>query len=130
MHIYSYNSEYIQCNSRFESKWKHKKFEIDGIRTDEICIENWFEDDEMLIPLKPRDMPYFVFGITKSRDCVGRLLADQQVRIGIATLLLNLKFEFDNKIYGSQPQDVRIKYERGLGKKLETNSMCYKVTRV
>ena len=83
----------------------------------------------MLIPRKARDMPYFVFGITKSRDCVGKRLADQEVRIGIATLLLNFKFEFDSEIYGDTPQNVVIKYNRGLGKKIETRSMCYKVSR-
>ena len=108
-----YNSEYIHKYSKYESQWKHNKLSNGcDMYNDEICLENWFEDDNDFTKLKKiGSMPFFPFGMGK-RDCLGRRLAQNEFEIFIASLMMNFSFSFDCEKYGNNPANVKIEWKR------------------
>ena len=58
----------------------------------EICLENWLDDDGSF---KPNDSD-IIFGHGR-RDCVGKMLAMKELHIIMGYLLLNYEFELEDK---------------------------------
>ena len=73
----------VHCDNNNEQWINNKK---------EICLENWLDDNGSFKPNKSE----LTFG-HGYRDCVGKMLAMKELHIVIGYLLLNYKFEFENK---------------------------------
>ena len=58
----------------------------------EMCLENWLNETGSFKPNKSE----LTFG-HGYRDCVGKMLAMKELHIVIGYLLLNYKFEFEDK---------------------------------
>ena len=96
-----YNIEYIHKMNQFETKWNHNNNDKSGInncRNDQVCFSNWIDDKTGKLK-KTSEMPFMAFGIGP-RDCAGRKLAENEIQMLLALLLLNYKFSFNEKKYG------------------------------
>ena len=115
-----YNSEYIHKYSKYEKEWKHKEYNINDKQNDQICLENWLEIDVNSGKsklLKQTSLPYVLFGIGK-RDCVGKRLAENEIEMFIASLILNYRVQFNCQKYGNNPNDVQINVVRAVTAKV------------
>ena len=71
----------------------------------DVVMNNWLDSDGKFVKNKDQ---FFVFGHGR-RDCVGQELAKKEILITLGYMLLKYKFEFADKGYAINPDNVKIK---------------------